>query len=193
MEEKNNGLTIILVVVIVALLGFGAFYLITQNNAPKPNNNNTNQTTGGTTATVPEVEEDEEDVLLPLAEALEADGDANVLFTLIESADLEATLNDTAQKYTVFAPVDAAFASVTLPDSADMANLLRYHVISNEVLSTAIITMDGQEVTTLNGDKIKISVRDGEVYLNDTVKVIDTDVPASNGVIHLIDGVLMPQ
>lgn len=196
MEEKNNGLTIILVVVIVALLGFGAFYLITQNNAPKQPVNTNNQNTQNTKPIeeIPE-EVDEEDVVLPVASVLEMEGNTNVLFSLLENAALDTVLNDVNTKYTIFAPVDPAFAAITLPadDVEGTQKLLKYHVVKGNILATDVVQLDGKEIETLSGDKLKISVVDGVVLLNGTIKVIDTDIPAANGVIHLVEGVLMPQ
>lgn len=191
MEEKNNGLTIILIVVIVALLGFGAFYLITQNNAPKqPVTNNTQNT-----PTTPVVEEvDEEDTVLPIASTLELEGNTNTLFTLLEETSLDEALNDSSVEYTIFAPIDEAFSGVNPPaESEAVANILTYHVIKGNILAADVIELDGKDVETLNGDTLKITVVDGEVFLNGTIRVIDTDIPAENGVIHLIDGVLLPQ
>ena len=105
--------------------------------------------------------------------------------------------------FTVFAPTDEAFAA--LPDGAldklvadkdKLTQVLTYHVISGEVMASQVAGMDGEKVKTVQGAELKIKVADGKVSLTDasgnTVNVVQTDVTASNGVIHVIDGVLMP-
>ena len=99
--------------------------------------------------------------------------------------------------FTVFAPTDAAFAKVpqqTLNDLLQpenkkrLAAILTYHVVPGKVTSHEVITMNS--ATTLQGEKLNISKQDG-VKINEA-KVIITDVEATNGVIHIIDSVLMP-
>ena len=99
--------------------------------------------------------------------------------------------------FTVFAPTDAAFAKVpqqTLDDllqpenKKKLAAILTYHVVPGKVSSHEVIAMDS--ATTLQGQTLNISKRDG-VKINEA-KVIITDVEATNGVIHVIDSVLMP-
>ena len=99
--------------------------------------------------------------------------------------------------FTVFAPTDAAFAKVpqqTLDDllqpenKKKLAAILTYHVVPGKVTSHEVIAMNS--ATTLQGQKLNISRQDG-VKINEA-KVIITDVEATNGVIHVIDSVLMP-
>ena len=105
----------------------------------------------------------------------------------------------------MFAPTDEAFAALpdgtveTLLDdpTGDLADILTYHVVPGEVLAADVVGLDGQTVTTVNGATITVGVADdGTVTLTDAagneVAVVATDVQASNGVIHVIDGVLMP-
>ena len=102
--------------------------------------------------------------------------------------------------FTVFAPTDDAFAKLapgTLdellkPENKDtLVNILTYHVLADKVLAADALKLDGKEVNMVNGDKAKIEVRDGSVYIDDA-KVILTDIMAKNGVIHVIDTVMMP-
>ena len=133
-----------------------------------------------------------------------AAGDFTTLVTAVQAAGLEETLRGPGP-FTVFAPTDEAFAA--LPDgtldtlladpTGDLASILTYHVVPGEVMAAAVADMDGQEVATVNGATFTVNVGDdGAVSITDgagnTVNVVATDVVASNGVIHVIDGVLLP-
>ena len=128
-----------------------------------------------------------------------------ILLEAIQNADpavLDA-LQGTAP-LTVFAPTDTAFSnllSVTGMSADDLlasdllTDILLYHVVSGEVDSTSVAGMDGQFVPTLlSGSNIGVSVADdGTILLNDIVGFVQTDIQADNGVIHVIDDVLLPQ
>lgn len=135
--------------------------------------------------------------------AVEA-GDFGTLVTAVQAAGLEETLRGEGP-YTVFAPTDAAFGA--LPDGTvdtlladpqgDLSDILAYHVVPGEVLAEDVAGLDGQPVTTVNGATFTVEVGDdGSVSLTDAagsqVAVTRTDVEASNGVIHVVDAVLMP-
>ncbi len=99
--------------------------------------------------------------------------------------------------FTVFAPTDDAFAALPegtveslLNNVPALTDVLLYHVVSGDVMAADVVGLNA--ATTLEGQDISISLRDGNVYLNDTVQVVITDIEASNGVIHVIDGVLLP-
>lgn len=111
--------------------------------------------------------------------------------------NLVDTLN--GSEFTVFAPVDDAFAklpadtvaALMLPENAALlTSILTYHVVSGAVDAATVVGLT--EATTLNGAKVSIKVVDGSVFLNDTVKVTTTDIMACNGIIHVIDAVLVP-
>lgn len=102
--------------------------------------------------------------------------------------------------FTVFAPTDDAFAAALealgltaeeLLASDDLASILTYHVVAGEVDAATAISLDGQSAETVNGASIDISVVDGNVMINDAT-VTTADVAASNGIIHIIDAVLLP-
>lgn len=124
-----------------------------------------------------------------------ASGSAKTLATALKKADLEKTLQGTGP-FTVFAPTDEAFASIQKevdlllkPESKDkLSKVLTAHVVRGELLATDLL--DGNELTTLSGSKIKVHVKDGNVTIGDA-KVTSPDVMASNGVIHVIDKVLL--
>jgi uncharacterized surface protein with fasciclin (FAS1) repeats len=101
--------------------------------------------------------------------------------------------------YTVFAPTDAAFKKVPKATLAKLANdkallrsVLLYHVVKGKVPASTVVMMNGKNVKTVNGASVRITVRGGKVYLNGSTRVTKTDVMASNGVIHVVDKVLMP-
>jgi transforming growth factor-beta-induced protein len=124
-------------------------------------------------------------------------------FTTLVAAVTEAGLVDTLSgdgPFTVFAPTDEAFAAALdalgltaeeLLASDDLASILTYHVLAGEVDAATAISLDGQSADTVNGAAIDISVVDGSVMINNAT-VITADVAASNGIIHIIDTVLLP-
>jgi transforming growth factor-beta-induced protein len=124
---------------------------------------------------------------------------ANVFTTLLKAATA-AELVETLQSegpFTVFAPTDEAFAALPagtldalLADPEALKKVLLYHVVEGKVTSDQIVGMT--TATSVEGSPIAISVKDGTVYLNDSAKVVTADVMASNGVIHIIDAVLLP-
>ena len=118
------------------------------------------------------------------------------LVTAVQTADLVETLSGEGP-FTVFAPTDEAFAALPegvldglLADPAALADILKYHVVSGEVLAADVVGLDS--ATTVQGEDIAIAVVDGTVVLNGTANVVITDVMASNGVIHVIDAVILP-
>ncbi len=127
---------------------------------------------------------------------------ADPQFSTLVTAVTEAGLVDTLStgEYTVFAPTNDAFAALpegTLdelladPEGA-LTDVLTYHVVEGTVLAADVVELDGQEVATVNGESVTITVGDdGSVMVNDATVVI-TDIEASNGVIHVIDAVLVP-
>lgn len=122
----------------------------------------------------------------------------STLVSLVKAADLVTTLKGKGP-FTVFAPVNAAFAKVpkaTLDklgaDKALLQGVLTYHVVSGTVLAADVVKMNGKSVKTVNGGTVKIAVRNGSVYINNS-KVTTTDIKTTNGVIHVIDSVLMPK
>jgi len=118
------------------------------------------------------------------------------LVTAVKAADLVETLQGPGP-FTVFAPTDAAFAklpketleSLLKPENKEkLSAILTYHVVPGKVMAADV---KSGEVKTVNGEKLDIKVTGGVVTV-DGAKVLTTDIPASNGVIHLIDTVVMP-
>jgi uncharacterized surface protein with fasciclin (FAS1) repeats len=98
----------------------------------------------------------------------------------------------------VFAPTDDAFAALPegaldglLADTEALSSVLLYHVVDGAVFAADVVGLDGQEVATLSGETVLVSL-DGEAVKINESNVIITDIEASNGVIHVIDAVLLP-
>lgn len=123
-----------------------------------------------------------------------AAGDFSTLVTAVQVAGLESTLA-TDGPFTLFAPTDAAFDALPagtvdalLQDPDRLADILLYHVVAGEVLAADVVNLTS--ATTLQGGSITIDATDG-VQINGA-DVIQTDIIAANGVIHVIDAVLIP-
>jgi len=122
----------------------------------------------------------------------------STLVSLLKKAGLVGALKK--GDYTVFAPTNAAFAKLpkstltaVAEDKALLKTVLTYHVVKGNVPAAKVVTLNGKSVKTLAGQRVKVSVRGGKVYLNGSTRVTKTDVMASNGVIHVIDRVLIPK
>ncbi len=127
-----------------------------------------------------------------------ADGSFTTLVAALQATGLDATLSDTSESYTVFAPTDDAFALLgqetidgLLNDLDTLTDILTYHVISGEVDAAAAIASAGNLVEMVNGDMVGLSL-DGDNLLVNVATVTITDIQADNGIIHVIDAVLMP-
>jgi len=127
-------------------------------------------------------------------------GEFPTLVAAVQAAGLDETLAGEGP-FTVLAPTEEAFAAALealeltaeelLADEELLTAVLTYHVIPGENLAEAVVTLDGQDVETVNGATVAISV-DGETVMVNDATVIQTDIMASNGVIHVIDTVLVP-
>jgi uncharacterized surface protein with fasciclin (FAS1) repeats len=143
-----------------------------------------------------DMEEGDMDEAGTIVDVAVANGSFNTLVAAVTAADLVETLSSEGP-FTVFAPTDDAFAALPeglvdcllLEENVDaLSAILTYHVVSGQVMSTDLT--DGP-VATVQGEEITVDLSDG-VTLNDSVTVAAADVEASNGVIHVIDGVLVP-
>ena len=129
--------------------------------------------------------------------AVEA-GSFKTLVAAVQAAGLAETLQGPGP-FTVFAPTDAAFAKLPagtveglLADKEKLASIVTFHVVSGKVMAADIVKANGATPKTVNGLPLDIVVRGGKVYVNG-VNVVTADVQASNGVIHVLDAVLLPQ
>jgi uncharacterized surface protein with fasciclin (FAS1) repeats len=125
-----------------------------------------------------------------------AAGQFKTLIMLAKRAGLVGALTGPGP-LTVFAPTDAAFAKVPaktlqalLANRAKLRRVLLYHVVAGEVKAEQVVGL--KSARTLAKQPVRIAVRDGAVYLNRSAKVVKTDIGASNGVIHVINAVLIP-
>ena len=123
-------------------------------------------------------------------------GSFKTLLTAVEAAGLVETLQGKGP-FTVFAPTDEAFAALPagtleglLADKEALKKVLLYHVVSGAVTADQVVGLTS--AASVEGSPIAIAVKDGSVYLNDSAKVVTPDVMASNGVIHVIDKVILP-
>jgi len=124
-----------------------------------------------------------------------AAGSFNTLATALKAAGLVDTLKGKGP-FTVFAPTDDAFKKLPagtleklLADKAQLTKVLTYHVVAGKVLAADVVKLS--EAKTVEGSMVRIAVASGGVKVNDA-NVVKTDVGASNGVIHVIDSVLLP-
>jgi len=142
---------------------------------------------------------DAESPSMNIVETAVAAGSFNTLAQALVATGLVDTLSNPDDQFTVFAPTDDAFAKLPegtleslLANPEALTDILLYHVIGgSSVDSTTAISLAGQSVAVANGDTVAISLVDGQLLINDSV-VTAADVNASNGVIHVIDTVLLP-
>ncbi len=125
-------------------------------------------------------------------------GSFNTLVTAVQAAGLVETLQGPGP-FTVFAPNDAAFAKLPkgtlealLADKAKLASVLTYHVVSGKVAAADALKLGGKDAATVNGQSFKVTVTDGTVMV-DNATVIATDIQCTNGIIHVIDTVILPK
>lgn len=123
--------------------------------------------------------------------------DHTTLVAALKQADLVTALSN-AGPFTVFAPTNAAFdklpagtvESLMKDDKReDLQNILQYHVTLSAISAESFT--DGQTLGMVNGDNVTVSVKDGKIMLNNSATIV-ASVRASNGIVHVIDGVLLP-
>lgn len=157
-----------------------------------------------TTSAAPSPSPSESMATADIVDTAVAAGNFKTLAAALTAAGLVDTLKG-AGPFTVFAPTDDAFAKLPagtvdtlLKDpKGDLTKILTYHVVPGKVMAADVAKLDGQKVKTVQGGELTVGVNGDKVTLTDaagnTVNVTTVDVPASNGVIHVIDGVLMPK
>jgi len=132
-----------------------------------------------------------------IAQITASNPDFSILNSALKETGLESVLNKTGE-YTVFAPTNAAFDKLpkgTLKSLLEpqhksvLKTILLYHVIKSKVMTTEL---KPGKVMTMEGSKLDVAKQDGKVYVNEASEVTGADIIASNGVIHVVDRVLMP-
>ena len=130
-----------------------------------------------------------------IVELAVANGNFQTLVAAVQAAGLAETLSGEGP-FTVFAPTDEAFAKLPegtvealLNDKERLTAILTYHVVAGKVMASDVVGMSS--AATVNGENVSIRVMDGTVMINDAT-VTATDIEASNGVIHVIDTVILP-
>jgi len=123
-------------------------------------------------------------------------GSFKTLVKAVQAAGLVETLQGNGP-FTVFAPTDEAFAKLPkgtvealIADPAKLRAILTYHVVAGKVMAAQVVGL--KSATTVNGQDVRIRVENGKVYVNGA-QVTATDIAASNGVIHVIDTVILPR
>lgn len=194
MASDMNKSTSIIVGVLALLILVGGIIWITNNN----DDSSVSDTSTDTSQLAESSNESQDIVALAVATP-----DLSTLVTAVQAADLVETLQSEGP-FTVFAPTNEAFAALpegtldTLlqPENKDqLVAILTYHVVAGEVMSSDL--SDGQVVETVQGNSLTVSIRDGNVYLVDATggeaQVVTPDVKASNGVVHVINSVVLPE
>lgn len=182
---KSNTLLMVLGVVAVAIVGIFAYQAMqsppTQEPAAEIEQTAPESMETGASKTIVDV-------------AVEA-GTFTTLVTAVQAAGLVDTLSSDGP-FTVFAPTDEAFAALPegtvealLEDTEKLTEILTYHVVAGKVMAADVVSLTS--ATTVQGQAVSISVENGTVMVNDAT-VTATDIEASNGVIHVIDSVLLP-
>lgn len=130
-----------------------------------------------------------------IVETAISSGNFNTLVSAVEAAGLADTLKGEGP-FTVFAPTDEAFAKIPadkltalLADKQQLVSVLTYHVVPGKVMASEVVKLDS--AATVQGKSVDIRVDSGEVYV-DGARISATDIETSNGVIHVIDTVILP-
>lgn len=123
--------------------------------------------------------------------------ESQLIILLFSAAGLVSTLKS-AGPFTVFAPTDEAFAKLPagtvealLKDIPKLSSILTYHVVPGNVMASTVVTLNGKKVKTVNGAEVTIGVSSSGVKV-DAANVVKTDIVCDNGVIHVIDSVILP-
>ena len=179
------------------LIGLAALMLVIA--ACGATEDDSTETTSAATETTEAMTDDTTtDSMAELGTIVDVATEAGTFTTLLQAAETAGLVETLAGEgpYTVFAPTDEAFAAVDpatlealLADPEALSDVLLYHVVAGEVTAADVVELDS--ATTVQGSDLPIVV-DGDTVMVGGATVITTDIPASNGVIHVIDQVLIP-
>lgn len=183
--------TPVIISVVILVIGVGAWALMSMGSEQEETSNTMNKNTATNQQLTNTTSMTEKNIVQTAIAA----GSFSTLATAIQTAGLVDTLSGPGP-FTVFAPTDAAFAKLPagtleslLSDKAKLASILTYHVISGEVKAAEVVKLTS--AATVQGQNVMIDASNG-VMINDA-KVTQTDIETSNGVIHVIDTVLLPK
>lgn len=204
-NKKNNNNTLLITGIIVVLIIIAAVVMI-QNQSSNQQTADLNSSNQDQIIEDQVTNSDQQDMMKdnPMADQAEKNivqtaidaGSFSSLVTAVQKAELVETLSGEGP-FTVFAPTDDAFAKLPdgtletlLNDKEKLSKILTYHVVSGKIMSSDLT--DGMIAATVQGQEIKFSIDDQGVKVNDAM-VIQPDIEASNGVIHVIDTVILPK
>lgn len=194
---ENNKMIIPGVIVALIVLVAGVFLLTGGDD--EDTSTDTPTETSQVAEQQPEQTVEAQSTIVELAQATDS---LSILVDAVVEAELVETLSSEGP-FTVFAPTNDAFATLLEDLDAtaeellardDLGEILTYHVVSGEVLSSAL--SDGQVITTVQGGELTVSIDESGVMLTDanggTAMIVTADIDASNGVVHVIDSVVLP-
>jgi uncharacterized surface protein with fasciclin (FAS1) repeats len=191
-EKYMKQSTILIGVIVLLVLGVGAYLVMGSQNPPQPAQSMTQEAEAEDTS----MENSSEATEQTIVDVAAGNPDFETLVTAVKAAGLVETLSGDGP-YTVFAPTDEAFAKLPagtldslLQDKEQLTKILTYHVVPGRVLAKDVVGLPSAK--TVQGQEVAITVDGGKVKINDA-NVISTDIQASNGVIHVIDTVILPQ
>jgi len=196
---RKHSFAVLAVMALIAACGGGAESTTTTIDTAEDTTTSapemTTTTMAQTTTTVAEPPTTMAPEELDIVGTADAAGSFSTLLAAAEAAGLVETLQGDGP-YTVFGPTDDAFAALPegtveglLEDPEALSNILLYHVVPGEVTSDQVVTLDS--ATTAQGSDVAVRVEGESVFVNDS-QVVMADIQASNGVIHVIDAVLLP-
>ena len=195
--ESNNGKLWAVGGLVAVALALAGIFVYTSNN-----DESATETTQSTSDSATNQEDTTMQSTSTIVELAQSNEDLSTLVAAVVEAELVDTLNSEGP-FTVFAPTNEAFNDLLtelditaeeLLAREDLGDILTYHVVAAEVLAADL--SDSQVVTTVQGGELTVNISDSGVTLTDAngnvANVIATDVDASNGVVHLIDAVVLP-
>ncbi len=190
-----------------ALVAVASVFMLASCNEKKTESTETTMAADTSAMTTPDATATEQGVMVGganmvpsknIVENAAASSDHTTLVAAVKQADLAATLSG-AGPFTVFAPTNEAFDAIpqaklqslmTPAKKDELTKILTYHVVSGSYKAADL--KDGMKLKTVQGEDLKVTVKDGKVMINDA-EVITPDVISSNGVTHVINKVLMPK
>lgn len=195
---KNNTMLIVLGLVLIAGVGIFAFQNMNANSSSSSQvmEEEAGQPTASQESESTETASTDENMSKTIVDIASENGNFKTLTTALTEAGLVETLSGDGP-FTVFAPTDEAFAKLPagtveslLKDKEKLTSILTYHVVPGKVMAADVVKLTS--ATTVQGQDVTVKVEGDSVMINDA-KVVTTDIEASNGVIHVIDTVILPK